>query len=42
MIEIYREFKNEKDITLKEFRSLYKQLADKMRPMIYELGFLKK
>lgn len=27
---------------LKEFRSLYKQLADKMRPMVYELGFLKK
>ena len=26
---------------LKEFRALYKQLADKMRPMIYELGFLK-
>ena len=26
---------------LKEFRILYKQLADKMRPMIYELGFLK-
>ena len=27
---------------LKEFRMLYKQLADKMRPMVYELGFLKK
>jgi hypothetical protein len=27
---------------LKEFRSLYKQLADKMRPIVYELGFLKK
>lgn len=27
---------------LKEFRNLYKQLADKMRPMVYELGFLKK
>ena len=26
---------------LKEFIALYKQLADKMRPMIYELGFLK-
>ena len=26
---------------LKEFRAIYKQLADKMRPMIYELGFLK-
>ena len=26
---------------LKEFRALYKKLADKMRPMIYELGFLK-
>ena len=27
---------------LKEFRTMYKQLADKMRPMVYELGFLKK
>ena len=27
---------------LKEFRNIYKQLADKMRPMVYELGFLKK
>lgn len=27
---------------LKEFRALYKQLADKMRPMIYELDFLRK
>lgn len=27
---------------LKEFRQLYKQLADKMRPMVYELGFLRK
>ena len=26
---------------LKEFRAIYKQLADKMRPMVYELGFLK-
>ena len=26
---------------LKEFRALYKQLADKMRPQVYELGFLK-
>lgn len=26
---------------LKEFRQLYKQLADKMRPMVYELGFLR-
>ncbi len=26
---------------LKEFRVLYKQLADKMRPQVYELGFLK-
>lgn len=26
---------------LKEFRALYKKLADKMRPMVYELGFLK-
>lgn len=27
---------------LKEFKELYKKLADKMRPMIYELGFLRK
>lgn len=27
---------------LKEFRELYKKLADKMRPMVYELGFLRK
>jgi hypothetical protein len=26
---------------LKEFTELYKKLADKMRPMVYELGFLK-
>lgn len=26
---------------LKEFQELYKTLADKMRPMVYELGFLK-
>ena len=26
---------------LKEFGELYKKLADKMRPMVYELGFLK-
>ena len=26
---------------LKEFRVLYKQLADKMRQQVYELGFLK-
>ena len=26
---------------LEEFRKLYKTLADKMRPMVYELGFLK-
>jgi len=26
---------------LEEFSKLYKQLADKMRPMVYELGFLK-
>ena len=25
-----------------EFKSLYKNLADKMRPMVYELGFLRK
>lgn len=27
---------------LKEFIAIYKQLADKMRPMVYELGFLNK
>ena len=27
---------------LKEFNALFKTLADKMRPQIYELGFLKK
>lgn len=26
---------------LKEFKDVYKQLADKMRPLVYELGFLK-
>ena len=26
---------------LKEFKEIYKKLADKMRPMVYELGFLK-
>lgn len=26
----------------KQFRELYKRLEDKMRPMVYELGFLKK
>ena len=26
----------------KEFRDLYNALANKMRPMVYELGFLKK
>jgi len=26
---------------LKEFNELYKKLADKMKPMVYELGFLK-
>jgi len=26
----------------KKFRDLYNALADKMRPMVYELGFLKK
>ncbi len=26
---------------LKEFSALFKQLSDKMRPMVYELGFLK-
>ena len=26
---------------LEEFKKLYKTLADKMRPMVYELGFLK-
>lgn len=27
---------------LKEFRALYKALGDKMRPLVYELGFLRK
>jgi hypothetical protein len=27
---------------LKEFRQLYKTLEDRMRPLVYELGFLKK
>lgn len=27
---------------LKEFQTFYKALADKMRPQVYELGFLKK
>ena len=27
---------------LKTFKELFKKLADKMRPMVYELGFLKK
>ena len=27
---------------LEEFKKLYKALADKMRPMVYEVGFLKK
>jgi hypothetical protein len=27
---------------LEEFKKLYKVLADKMRPMVYELGFLRK
>ena len=27
---------------LEEFNKLYKKLEDKMRPMVYELGFLKK
>ena len=26
---------------LKEFKEVYKKLADKMRPMVYTLGFLK-
>ena len=26
----------------KEFRQLYKNLEDRMRPLVYELGFLKK
>ena len=25
----------------KEFTNVYKKLADKMQPMVYELGFLK-
>ena len=27
---------------MEEFKTLFKQLSDKMRPMVYELGFLKK
>lgn len=27
---------------LKEFNELYKKLAEKMLPMVYELGFLRK
>lgn len=27
---------------LEEFKSLYKKLSDKMLPMVYELGFLRK
>ena len=27
---------------LKEFKELYKKLAEKMKPTIYELGFLRK
>lgn len=27
---------------LEEFKALYKKLADKMRPMVYEVGFLRK
>ena len=27
---------------LKEFKELYKKLAEKMLPMVYELGFLRK
>lgn len=34
-----KEYLNEE---LKEFKELYKKLADKMRPMVYELGFLRK
>ena len=30
----------EKDF--KEFRQLYKNLEDRMRPLVYELGFLMK
>ena len=27
---------------LEEFKALYKKLADKMLPMVYEVGFLRK
>ena len=27
---------------LKKFDSLYKSFSDRMRPLVYELGFLKK
>ena len=35
---LYKEFMTE---DLDDFKKLYKTLADKMRPMVYELGFLK-
>lgn len=36
---IWREFLPE---NFKEFKELYKKLSDKMRPMVYELGFLRR
>ena len=36
---LYKEYMKE---DLEEFKKLYKVLADKMRPMVYELGFLRK
>lgn len=36
---LYKEYMKE---DLEEFKELYKVLADKMRPMVYELGFLRK
>lgn len=36
---LYKEYMKEE---LEEFKKLYKVLSDKMRPMVYELGFLKK
>lgn len=36
---VWKEFYPER---FKEFRQLYKNLEEKMRPMVYELGFLKK
>ena len=36
---LYKEYMKEE---LEGFKKLYKVLSDKMRPLVYELGFLKK